>query len=368
MADEEELSGYIRELLKDYRFTELTEKRFMELISDRFGIGLSEYIDDWYTRSTVPRFLVRDLEYFKFIRNERTRYQVRMKLINGSGVDGIVKVTVNNTGNRWRTFRPSRGRGGRDDASTERYVFLEGRQGKEIGLVTSFEPNSVLVDMMVSGNLPSVIVQSFDEFEERESPAVLDGARIILRPEFEGKDRGEIVVDNEDPGFTTMRKEKQSLLKRVLPAFWESDDEIRYKGLRFWESSGRWKATINSGFYGKYIRSAHFITPGDGDLKANWSADIPRSGYYDVYCHVSRIATPWGRRRRSEDYDYGSYQYIIYHDDGVEETGIDLNSATDGWNFLGSYYFSAGEAKIEMPNDGEGRFIIADAVKWVPQQ
>ncbi|NIA32100.1 MAG: hypothetical protein GWP06_19600 [Actinobacteria bacterium] len=37
----------------------------------------------------------------------------------------------------------------------------------------------------------------------------------------------------------------------------------------------------------------------------------------------------------------------------------------EGWTFLGTFYMSAGDAKIELTNKSNGRTVIADAVKWV---
>ena len=136
--------------------------------------------------------------------------------------------------------------------------------------------------------------------------------------------------------------------------------------MRLWDESNSWQPTIDSKFYGGHIRSAHFISGGSGDLKATFTAALANSGHYDIYYHVSRITSPW-RRHRGEDHDenYGKHHFLIYHDDGVEETELDLNDASDGWNYLGSYYISGGEAKIELTNKSEGRVVIADAVKWV---
>jgi hypothetical protein len=141
-------------------------------------------------------------------------------------------------------------------------------------------------------------------------------------------------------------------------------DDAEYVGMRLWDESNHWQPTIDSKFYGGYIRSADFISGGSGDLKATFAASLEKSGHYDVYYHASRITSPW-RRHGHEEENYGTLHFLIYHDDGVEETELDLNGADDGWNYLGSYYISGGEAKIELTNESEGRVVIADAVKWV---
>ena len=68
------------------------------------------------------------------------------------------------------------------------------------------------------------------------------------------------------------------------------------------------------------------------------------------------------RFRRSQNIDY---HYQISHDDGMEEVAFEDEEAGDGWNYLGTFYFSEGSAKVELTNKSEGRLLIADAVKWV---
>jgi len=69
-----------------------------------------------------------------------------------------------------------------------------------------------------------------------------------------------------------------------------------------------------------------------------------------------------GGRSRGES---GEYHFIIHHDEGPEETLLDLRNAEEGWNPLGSYYLSEGETKVEMTNESSARVVLADAIKWV---
>jgi hypothetical protein len=45
-----------------------------------------------------------------------------------------------------------------------------------------------------------------------------------------------------------------------------------------------------------------------------------------------------------------------------------MKDSKEGWMLLGSYYFSAGPAEVELPDRTKGRVVIADAVKWVNRQ
>ena len=62
------------------------------------------------------------------------------------------------------------------------------------------------------------------------------------------------------------------------------------------------------------------------------------------------------------------YHFIVHHDEGKDEVVVALKTAETGWNSLGSFYFSADTARIELNNKNSGRTVVADAVKWVKQQ
>jgi len=205
-----------------------------------------------------------------------------------------------------------------------------------------------------------------EDLEEKKKVTPFDGERVLDKP-VDLVLKGETVVDNEDPGFTFSSGESKSLLKRLIPRG-ASEEDVGYVGMRFWGGeTNKWQPTIDAKFYGGQVRSAHFISGGSGDLSAAFAATLEKSGHYDIYYYTSKLVSPWRRHRggKGEDTDYGKVHFLIYHDDGVEETELDLNSAEDGWNYLGSYYISEGEAKLEVTNESEARFVIADAVKWV---
>jgi hypothetical protein len=201
------------------------------------------------------------------------------------------------------------------------------------------------------------------ELEDRKKAAPFDGERLSNRP-VEIVLGGETVVDNEDPGFSFESGQSKSLLKRLIPRPGGGAKDTKYVGINYWDDSNRWQPTLDSKFYGAKVRSAHYISGGDGSLKASFTAELAGSGHYDVYYHVSKMGSLWRRRGGGEE-NYGKHHFLIYHDDGIEETDLDLNGVENGWNYLGSYYISKGEAKIELTNESEGQVVIADAVKWV---
>ena len=134
--------------------------------------------------------------------------------------------------------------------------------------------------------------------------------------------------------------------------------------MRFWRPPTKWVATTGSNFYGEVIQSAHYTRAGDGNRRVVWNTVIPENGYYDVYAYVGQMRR-MGRRGRDRREPDDAYHFYVSHDDGQEETILEIKNAEDGWNFLGGFYFSADSARVELTNESQGRVVMADAVKWV---
>jgi hypothetical protein len=140
-------------------------------------------------------------------------------------------------------------------------------------------------------------------------------------------------------------------------------EENNFARYQFWDPAENWDRLKSTGFYGEYIYSAYYIRAGQGDKRAQWVADLPESGNYSVYTYVINKHS-FGRKNFFEDH-IKDIQYIVYHDDGQDEVAVDFVKAEMGWNLLGSYYFSKGNAKIEITDKTSGNLVVADAVKWV---
>ncbi|MBX7245143.1 MAG: hypothetical protein K1X53_06570 [Candidatus Sumerlaeaceae bacterium] len=102
------------------------------------------------------------------------------------------------------------------------------------------------------------------------------------------------------------------------------------------------------------------LTAGTPTGTANWVANIPADGYYNVYASWS----PFSGRANDA-------QYLVYHSGGVSE--VRMNQKIDGytWVLLGNWYFEASapesERKVVLTNkssDGTGVNVSADAIRW----
>ncbi|HKI88225.1 MAG TPA: hypothetical protein VKA38_04300, partial [Draconibacterium sp.] len=166
---------------------------------------------------------------------------------------------------------------------------------------------------------------------------------------------------NEDPEFEVTSNRKESLLEKWILE--EDEGAQKYTGMNYWRPPTHWTAITNSDFYGQYIRSGYYTKGGDGSQLAKWHVPIKKAGYYDVYYYFYK-SRGFGRGRNRGD-EKGEYNFTIYADDGPEEQALNAQNADEGWNLLGSFYFSSDTALVELSDKSQLRMVFADAVKLV---
>ncbi|MBN1884254.1 MAG: hypothetical protein JW876_01860 [Candidatus Krumholzibacteriota bacterium] len=360
-AGEEAFAALVDEAIEAGRFGGIDADLLSDEMEGRFGIDLAATIDRWYGGRDLPGFILAGVRSYTVVdENDRTRYEVRFVVGNDEPADGAVVVTFTARGRGRGFFGPP---GGGDEESVERTIFLEGGQAREVGFVLDFQPRRMTVNTLVSKNLPAAMIRNFDDFEEG-SGGIFDGERVLdAMPAL--AEPGEIVVDDLDPGFSITGERSAGLLRRLLRRG-RGEEENEYEGIGF-GAPEVWKKGINTTFYGRHVLSAHFVRAGDGSNRASWTGTIEKSGVHGVWAWVGSVESPFGRGRRANRTQAGSYSYLVHHDDGIDEVSLDAQKAEEGWNFLGSWYLSAGEARVELTDETDGGRVFADAVKWVRQ-
>lgn len=130
----------------------------------------------------------------------------------------------------------------------------------------------------------------------------------------------EVIVDDEDPGFTTQ---------------------------------GYWVKSRSTGYnqHYRYVYSSGTVT-----AAATYTPNIPESGWYWVSTHYRHA------ENRSQD-----VRYIIRHAGG--ETVLSVNQEVHGmtWVYLGRFYFekgTSGSVSITNQSDDPDQAIIADAIRF----
>jgi hypothetical protein len=351
-AGEEEFKDFLTNILNENKFKNISFEEFADGINKEFGIELIPIMDNWFKAKELPGYLVSPVKAVKVKAGDAMKTMISLKITNFSDVEGLVKLMfrVGSRGSRGRSM------GGGDIIN--KLVHLAPNQTKELSYLLEAPPRMVMVNTMTSKNIPQTMMNFFREIEEDPKAKPFEGERISETP-VQNALASEIIVDNEDPEFEVTKVENRSLLEKLI-----LKEEVRtskYAGMSWWRPPLNWTLTTNSDFYGEYIRSAYYIKGGEGNLKAKWHVPIKKAGYYDVYYHIYK-SRMFGRGRSEAK---GEYIFTIHSDDGAEEAALAIQNAENGWNHLGSYYFSPDTALIELSNKTELRVIFADAVKLV---
>jgi len=260
-----------------------------------------------------------------------------------------------------------------------RIVTVGPREAKKIKIILDAQPRDVMINTLFSRNIPGEITLPIGEVVKYKNRAGESDGEETLASVPALSEQGEIIVDNEDPGFNRGVDETSSPLKKLLGI--KREDRIEYTTIRTYGIPEYWQPVVLSDYYGKYILSSVYTRGGTGDRSVRWTTEIKEPGYYDIYCYVGkagsrmtiRVGTtagpgvpppPPGSEPQGQS-PYRDMHYKIYHDEGVNEITVDFENAEAGWNNLGRYYLSPDSAKVELTNRSEGRIVLGDAVRWV---
>ncbi|MBN2709801.1 MAG: hypothetical protein JXR46_12215 [Calditrichaceae bacterium] len=347
----------IQDLIRENRFSVIDPALITDKWQEKMDRNTDLLITEWYADKGFAGFLYKDLEMYKTLYNNRLKYQVKMKAANPEPRLGLFKISFRFGGRRAFMM------GETEEEMPDYIVRMDGNSAKEIGIVLDAEPRSVFIDGVAAVNIPLTRDIRFEDAQIYENRPPLSGEREI--PLFDLQAKNEIIVDNEDTGFKVINIQPASLIMNLIHG--GGDRDIHEFGeFNFWRPPGVWQKVKGQDFYGKYISSAFYIHGRQGDNKVKWTGQLPESGYYKTYAYIQDPAGSFGPRRQ-EMRIVQDFEYIVYHDDGQETVTIDIEKKEKGWVELGGYYFSEGEAVIELSDKSEGLIVIADAVKWVKE-
>lgn len=362
----DKFGSQMNSFLQSYSFQDVPAEALFDLISEQGESDFAATMNRWYSAAELPGYLITDVESYKVRVGERTRHQVKMRIENPTGVNGMVRI-----GLRYRrqqvNFESWWLRGpGQDDYS--KTIAMPAGSIKEVGMLADEPPRQLTIETFVSRNIPSTMSIPFRQQKLRKKTTPFDGERTITPESDSSKSITEVLVDNEDAGFTIISFTEETWLRRTLLGLFGSDDEkSKYVRLRTWDPPGNWMASTHKNFHGRFVRSAYYKKSGNGDNKVAWSVELEKPGDFDVYYYYegNNIGGNWWRRNRDRQEDKGRRTFLVYHEDGREDLPVDLNLAEEGWNYLGTFRLSSGLARVELTDLTEKDYVIADAIKWV---
>jgi len=345
-------------LLTGIYLNNLHQKTTIETINasfrTKFNLNFDSLVHQWMTQKTMPSFRIQDITTYKVVEGEKEKYQVRLKVTNTENADGLI--TLNFELNSQNKSKNS-DRDNQFNVDFSRKVYVPAKSSLEIGYTFNTEPTRMMIETHVSKNLPCLLNFYFSGFTETRRTPALDGANRI---EFlaEATSRDEIIVDNEDKGFSFNQLSEMAYLKSIIRQ--KNSNLYKYDRIRWWNPPHEWKPILSSKFHGNTIHSALYTKGSDGNQIATWKTLLPGQGEYEVYFYLNKFDSGWGRDNKPPDYNF-----VVYHDGGAEKVMRNSKDMEEGWVLIGTYIINSDTAKVQLTNKSAGNIIIADAVKWV---
>jgi hypothetical protein len=381
VAGEEEFSKFINDILIEYRFKNISFEEFDQRLYDRFGIQLTPVMDEWFKQTKLPGFLFSPATAVQVKTGETMQTMVKLKATNFSDVEGLVKLTFRLGGGGGGGARGGMGGFGGSEEVVNKLIYLEANQTKEVSYMLEAQPRLMMINTLTSQNIPQVLNQNFREIPEDPKAVPFNGEILSAIP-VNMVQPGEIIVDNEDPGFEITTNKRESLLEKWIID--KDKEESKYQSMNNYRPPTSWTAITNAEFYGSYILSGYYIKSGDGSQVAKWNVPVKEEGFYEVYYHLYKSRAfvrgggggaqggppsgggpgGMGGNRVQES---GKYLFTIVSNQGSVEQILNIQDAVSGWNLLGTFSFSSGTALIELSNKSELSMVFADAVKFVKQ-
>lgn len=368
--NQEGFQQYLLDYLYNNSYREISYPELADAIATKFDTELGDFLDHWYNTRELPAFGLGEYSLIETIEQNRSVFVVKTSVSNYSNADGLVKFTFQLGGGMGGGRRGGGGGffGGAPDTETDDRIFLiEGGTSKEIQMVLSDQPRSVIFNTLLSENIPSSIMRFGLNAEKNEKIEALEYEKVIETPTTLGLP-GELIVDNTDEGFSVYDPALQNPLRQLVEKRKKKNETpgSEYVGEGFGQAPSTWSLNPNADFYGKVEHTAMIVRSGDGSKTATWKKALPAAAYYDVYVHLTAPQRFGPRRNRDED--NGSYHYEVLHDDGNELIELEVKDVETGWNLLGSFYLSADSATVQLSDKGGANRVVADAVKWVIQR
>jgi hypothetical protein len=362
LLGQDEFKSFVQNWVNSHQHQLTSYGDFRAALQQHFGLDIDPVIRQVYFSTAQPAFEIDNVQKFEVLDGDRKRYQVLLDIKNTGDNDGVIEVKFNadDGGNDNQFSRRREAQQVKEEVPGYLSVIKVG-ETKQLGFVLDEKPDKITINTLISRNIPSVITMSTGIFSPRKLTMLFEGERVLAPTDI--INQSEVIVDNEDSGFSTFSPVEPTYLRAYL----DSKNAADQKYFGSWHRSrSKWRATTGSNFYGKSVRSAHFTRSGNGDKLAIWEAKLPDEGFYDVYVYMmGKNQNEFnGRDDNNQQFDYN---YAIHHSDGTDDIKFNISKAEFGWNYLGSYYFGQNGGKVVLSDESEFGTVYADAVKWVKQ-
>lgn len=288
-----------------------------------FDADLGRLVNEWLAGTGIPGYTITRATAKKVENSSgAVVHQVVVRVRNGEPGVGFVQVKVG---------------GFRDEVS--KGIQIEGGTEVEVSMVIAARPSRVTVEPFFAKNRRGLIAPL--RVPDQVSAGIPESyVHLVTEDETPFI---EIIVDNEDEGFSMPLRRVQRYLRPGLVG-----DAWGVRPARF--------------AFGRYETNFRYKSPGDGAQPAVWSTQVPRTGEYDVAYYF--LPERMGGRRVGLWGLAASFELTLVRNSETRTLRVDTSQLQAGWNLLGRFAYDAGdEVSVELSDRADGR-LYADAVRW----
>lgn len=335
---EEAWEAFTPEVLEAFQFGPVTLDDVEDMVAARTGEDVSWVFDQFVSEAVMPGYEITHAEAYEIESPDQNRaFQMDVRIANreeGKGYAQLEITTADETGS---------------DTVKER-LFFASHEEKEVRRVLHAKPAAVRVRSACARNVHDPFETLYVPEERRA------GAGVDATTEVSEADRPVVItVDDRDMGFRTVDLNEDKRVRLVQPR--REGEPVVYPEYSGFGAPQRWHQEITESAHGLYLRTRKVKRSGDGTKFAEWSAQLPSDGAYEVLVYT-------------ENAPRGRYRYTLENGASSQEVELSLASAVRGWNSLGVHRFKRGApARVklsdEVPDGGGGARVFADAVRWV---
>ncbi|MCQ4872352.1 golvesin C-terminal-like domain-containing protein [Butyricimonas paravirosa] len=354
------LTRFMQDFKNRTRFQEVNFDSFIDEFEQRFGQNIKAYIDEWYTSHQIPWLSLKELS----LKATEEIQIMDFKVGNFSETDGIVSI-----------ISRSSTESGKDRIKNYRSYQIKPGECKRI-IVHEDRRCGLQLTTNFSGNLPKEIELRCKAYLSSGSLPD-EGVSLLEHNQFYPP--GEIIVDNEDENFHLI--DSANNRKRLTDLFKKGneDEYITFCNPKVNTWGLPCLPILLNDFYGEYIRSAFIKEAGTGKFKAEWVANIPEAGKYEIFVNRPH-AEIFSTDMYTTDHPGMKNYYTVYTPEGKEEVILEVQKGDPSWVSLGTFSLSAGESRVVLDDRGAPpiesqshskhsskyvQLVVADAVKWV---
>lgn len=331
-----------------YAGESFTKEDFLAAANE-LGLDLELLLGDFLDATELPGFVASEARLVRLEDDEggAPRYQLAVDLRNDEAAPGLVRLRY--------TVAESEGE---MSSWLESEAFRIGAgEAVEIGLVLAKPPVRLRIEPYLSRNRGAfdVPLPELDK-EEMVSAEPFRGLRPSSWP---GPAGAAVVVDDLSEGFSVESDESSSGFRLTARGTADAPMDGGLPLLVTFQPPSEWSRRGVGEAWGKYRHTLAVIESGEGRHRAIFEAELDRSGPWRLELHLP----PKDSLPRS--WDRGTYHLEVVDANGDRrELTFDAVAAEGGWNELDEIEMPAGEARVILSDESDGRVVLADAVRF----